>query len=128
MFPEDQYALRAIKAGASGYLTKETPAEELIEAIKILSLGKRYISSQVSSILAEAVSRNSEQMPHEVLSDREFQVFIALAFGKKIRDISEELSIGVKTVHTYRARILSKLKMKSNSDIVTYALRYNLLS
>jgi two-component system, NarL family, invasion response regulator UvrY len=128
MYPEEQYALRAIKAGASGYLTKETPADDLITAVKLISNGGKYISPGISRIMADALTSDSDKMPHELLSDREYQVFRELARGKSIREISEALSIGTKTVHTYRTRILEKLQMKSNSDIVAYAMNNRLIS
>ena len=126
MYPEEHYSLRAIKAGAAAYLTKETTPEELMKAVKTLAHGGKYISSGTSRILADALGDDGDKLPHELLSDREFEVFRALSRGRSIREISETLAISTKTVHTYRARILQKLHMKSNADLITYAMSHQL--
>jgi len=130
-YPEDQYAVRLIRAGAVGYLNKQSAPEQLIDAIEAVSNGKKYISASVASLLAESLSEtNSEeddQPLHEKLSDREFHVFMELALGKPLTNISEELSVSVKTVSTYRARLMEKMKMKSNAELTLYAIRNQLI-
>ena len=130
-YPEDQYAVRLIRAGAVGYLNKQSAPEQLIDAIEAVSNGQKYISASVASLLAESLSDpNSEeddQPLHEKLSDREFHVFMELALGKPLTNISEELSVSVKTVSTYRARLMEKMKMKSNAELTLYAIRNQLI-
>jgi len=130
-YPEDQYAVRLIRAGAVGYLNKQSAPEQLIDAIEAVSNGQKYISASVASLLAESLSDpNSEeddQPLHEKLSDREFHVFMELALGKPLTNISDELSVSVKTVSTYRARLMEKMKMKSNAELTLYAIRNQLI-
>lgn len=127
MYPEDQYALRVIKAGASGYLGKDNIHEDIIKAIRTVLLGKRFITPAVAEKLAQAYGSDQEQTPHEKLSDREFDVFKLLASGKPVSDIAEQLSLSVTTVSTYRARVLDKMNLKSNADLTRYALDNNLI-
>ena len=127
MHPEDQYALRVLKAGASGYLGKESIHEELVQAIQTVLLGKKFITPSIAEKLAEAFDTDTSQQSHELLSDREFDVFKLLAAGKSVSEIASQLSLSVTTVSTYRARIMEKMKMKSNADLTRYALEKNLI-
>jgi len=126
--PEDQYAVRALKAGAAGYLTKESAPDDLIKAIKKVNIGGKYISNSLAEKLALHLERDAQKQPHESLSDREYQVLCMIASGKKVKDIAESLSLSVKTISTYRARILEKMKMKSNADLIHYAIQNRLVS
>ena len=123
MHPEDQYALRSLKAGASGYMTKNTVSDELIPAIKQLLNGKKYISGTVAQKLAENVHIKIKQEPHEILSDREFDVLKRIATGKTISQIAFDLSLSIPTISTYRARIMEKMGMKTNAELTNYAIR-----
>lgn len=125
--PEEQYALRALKAGASGYLSKDTAPDELVKAVRKVLLGKKYISQSIAEKLANTFSSNSALSPHEILSDREFGVMKLLANGKSVSEIAEMLSLSVTTVSTYRARVMIKMNLKSNSDLTRYAIENNLL-
>lgn len=128
MHPADRFAIRAIKAGASGYLTKTTVADELVKAIRTIVVDKKkYISSQVAEQLAQQVDGNCEQALHETLSDREYQILCMIANGKKTNTIAEELSLSIQTVHTYRTRLKQKMNLKSNVDLTLYAIRQNLV-
>ena len=125
--PEDQYALRVLKAGASAYLGKETVHEELIKAIHAARMGKKYITPSIAERLAYAFENDNGQESHEALSDREFDVFKLLAGGKSISGIAEQLTLSITTVSTYRARILEKMQMQSNADMTRYALEKGLI-
>src|SRR5436190_9500689 len=127
MHPEDQYALRVLKAGAAGYLGKDTIHDDLIRAIQTVRLGKRYITLSIAEKLAEAFNADADQMLHEALSDREFDVLKSLASGKSVSEIAEQLSLSVTTVSTYRARIMKKMNMHSNAELTRYALEKNLI-
>lgn len=127
MHPEDQYALRVLKAGASGYLSKESIHDELIKAIHIVLLGKKFITPSIAEKLAEAFDSDAGQQTHESLSDREFDVFKLLAAGKSVSEIAAQLSLSVTTVSTYRARIMEKMSMKSNAELTRYALEKKLI-
>jgi DNA-binding NarL/FixJ family response regulator len=127
MYPEDQYALRVLKAGASGYLGKETVHEELIKAIKTVLLGRKYITPEVAEKLAESFDMDSEKQPHELLSDREFDVFKLLAVGKSVSEIAEQLSLSVTTISTYRSRIMEKMDMRSNAELARYAIEHKII-
>jgi len=122
MHPEEQYAIRVLKAGASGYLTKESAPDELITAIRKISRGRKYITPSLAERLAVEVGTDAEKPLHETLSDREYQVLLLIAAGKTITQIAEEISLSVKTVSSYRARILEKMKMKTNAEIMRYAV------
>ncbi len=126
MYPEDQYATRVLKAGASGYLTKESAADELVRAIEKVLSGGRYVSAALAEKLAFAVGTDSTKMPHETLSDREFQVLRLIANGRPVKDIAAELSLSVKTVSTYRTRLLEKMNLHTNADLIHYAIQYRL--
>jgi len=127
MYDEDQYALRVLKAGASAYLGKDNIHEDIIKAIRTVLLGKKFITPSVAEKLAQALEGDTNQLPHEKLSDREFDVFKLLAGGKAVSDIADQLSLSVTTVSTYRARILEKMNLKSNADLTRYALNNNLI-
>ena len=125
--PEEQYALRALKSGASGYLSKDTAPDELVKAVKKVLLGKKYISQSIAEKLVNTFSSNTDRNPHENLSDREFDVMKLLANGKSVSEIADILSLSVTTVSTYRARVMVKMDMKSNSDLTKYAIEHRLL-
>lgn len=127
MHPEDQYAVRVLKAGASGYVTKESAADELAKALRKVVSGGRYISSTLAEKLAIAVGGDYDKQLHETLSDREFQVMFLIASGKKPAEIADELLLSVKTVSTYRARVLEKMHMANNAELTYYAVKNNLI-
>jgi DNA-binding NarL/FixJ family response regulator len=127
MHPEEQYAVRALKAGASGYLTKESAPEELIVAIRKVSTGRKYVSSALAERLAALLQEDAEVLPHEALSSREYQVMCMIALGKKATEIAKELSLSVKTISTYRSRILEKMKKKNNAELTRYAINNRLV-
>ena len=124
---EEQYALRALRAGASGYLTKESAPDELVVAIRKVSWGGKYISSSLAEKLAFKLEVGREQAPHETLSDREYQVMCRIASGKTVMEIAQELSLSEKTISTYRSRILEKMKMKNNAELTYYAIKNQLV-
>jgi len=128
MYPEDQYALRAIKAGASGYLTKESAPEELIGAIKKVAMGGKYVSSDLAEKLVENLGQNTEKQDHTTLSDREYQVMVMIASGKTVTEIGDELSLSVKTISTNRTRALKKMGMKNNAEFTYYAIKHGLVT
>ncbi len=123
MHPEEQYAVRALKAGASGYLTKASAPEELVTAIRKVAQGGKYISSTLAEILASDLEGDSEKLPHETLSNREYQVLCMISAGKNLTGIAEELCLSIKTIGTYRARILAKMNMKNNAELIHYAFK-----
>jgi len=125
--PEEQYAVRTLRAGASGYLTKESATDELIAAIRKISQGKKYISSSLAEKLAVDLDMDHEKPRHEILSDREYQVMSMIASGKTVKEIADELSLSVQTISTYRSRILEKMKMKNNAEIIYYAVKQGLV-
>lgn len=125
--PEDQYAVRALKGGAAGYMTKESAPEELVEAILKVQRGGKYISPQVAELLAEYVETKTTGEAHKSLSDREFEVFLLLASGKTVGQVAADLNLSVKTVSTYRTRILEKMRMETNAELTRYALDFKLL-
>ncbi len=127
MHPEDQFAVRLLKAGASGYLTKETASAELVVAIRKILTGGKYISGTLAEKLAFDMDRDSEKPLHEALSDREFQVLRMLAVGRTVQQIADELLLSAKTISTYRARILEKLNLKSNAEMIHYAINNRLI-
>ncbi len=125
--PEDQYAVRALSAGASGYIQKTSPPSDLVAAIRTVAKGRRYVSSAVASSLASRVDRLSPKLPHERLSNREFQVMCLISSGKSVGDIARELSLSVKTVSTFRSRILQKLELRHNAEVTRYAILHRLV-
>ena len=128
MYPEEQYAVRVLKAGASGYLTKESAPDELIAAIRKVSTGKRYVTPSLAEKLAFNLQADSDKPLHENLSDREYQVMCMIASGRTVGEIAEKLSLSAKTISTYRARILEKMKMKNNAEITHYAIQNRLVA
>jgi DNA-binding NarL/FixJ family response regulator len=127
MYPEEQFALRALKMGASGYLTKDTVPDELIAAVRKVAQGKKYISSNMTEILAAYLEDDTSHEPHETLSDREYKVMCLIVSGKTLTEIATELSISPSTASTYRLRTLKKMKMKSNAELVQYATANKLI-
>lgn len=128
MYPEGQYAVRAIKAGASGYLTKRSASDELIEAIKRVSQGGIYVTAAIAEKLMFDMKPDTGKPPHELLSDREFQIFCMIASGKTVSTIAEELNLSVKTVSTHRVHILEKMNMKNNAELTNYAIKYQVIN
>jgi DNA-binding NarL/FixJ family response regulator len=126
MHPEEQYAVRALKAGASGYLTKQSAPEQLVNAIRQVASGKKYLSPAVAQQLADAISENTEKSPHERITDREYQVLKLIAAGKTLTQIAESLNLGVATVSTYRARLLEKMGLRSTAELIRYGLEHGL--
>jgi two-component system, NarL family, invasion response regulator UvrY len=127
MHPEEQYAVRALRAGASGYLTKASAPQELIGAIRKVAQGGKYVTASLAEKLADELEVNAEKPPHERLSNREHQVMILLASGKSVSDIADELCLSVKTISTYRARVLSKMSLKKNAELTLYAVHNQLI-
>lgn len=127
MFGEQQFAVRALKAGAAGYLTKERAADELILALRTVLGGRRYVSASLAEQLAAHVALDRDRPPHERLSAREFEVFRRIAAAKGVTEIAEELGLSVKTVSTYRTRILEKMELGSNAELMQYAIRHGLV-
>lgn len=127
MHPENQYAVRALKAGAAGYVTKGSAQEELVKAIRKILRGGEYVSPTLAQKLAFNLEAEAEKPLHETLSDREYQVMLMIASGKTVSQIAEELSLSVKTIGTYRARILEKMKMKTNAELTHYAIKNGLV-
>ena len=125
--PEEQYALRVLKAGASGYLSKDMAPDELVNAVQRVMLGKKYITSSIAEKLASVLDNNNGKLPHESLSDREFSVLKMLAAGKSVSEIAETLFLSVTTVSTYRSRILAKMDLKNNADLTLYAVENKLI-
>jgi DNA-binding NarL/FixJ family response regulator len=127
MYPEEQYALRFFRAGASGYLTKKSAPEELVNAIRTVSKGKKYVSPVLAEKLIGELDITTEKPLHSALSDREFQVLCLMASGKTSGEIAEELFLSVKTISTYRARILEKLRLKNTAELINYAIQNQLV-
>ena len=127
MHPEEQFAIRAMRAGASGYLTKECAGDELVLAVRKALKGEKYISGSLAQILAGELDSDSEKPLHEILSDREYQVMLMIASGKTVGGIAKELCLSVKTISSYRTNILLKTRMKNNSEITHYAIQNKLV-
>ena len=127
MHPEDQYAIRALRAGAAGYLTKEAATESLVEALRKITTGGRFITADLAERLAMELAVDGAGPPHASLSDREFEVLRLIASGLSVGDIADRMALSVKTVSTYRARILEKMRMKNNAELMQYALTNRLL-
>jgi two-component system invasion response regulator UvrY len=126
-YPEEHYAMNLIRQGASGYLNKECDPAEIVEAVRTIALGKRYITRTVAELLAQQLGRKDDVPVHEQLSEREFQVFLKLARGETAGDVAKALSLSVKTVSTYRTRLMEKMGLTSNSDLTYYALKNRLI-
>ncbi len=125
--PEEQYAVQALKAGASGYLTKESAPDELISALKKASEGRKFVSSSLAEKLAHDLERETERPPHETLSVREYEVMRMIASGKTVTQIARELYLSPKTISTYRSRVLEKMRLRNNAELVHYAIKNNLV-
>lgn len=128
IYPEDQYALRCLKAGASGYLTKDTASDELTLAVERILSGKKYVSPNLADKLARHLNEGTPRLPHELLSDREDQVMRYIASGKTAAEIAAELNLSVKTINTYRNRILKKMQIKNSAELIRYAVQNQLLN
>lgn len=127
MHPENQFAVRVLKRGASGYMTKESAADELVGAIKKVLAGGRYVSTSLAEKLATYLAADTPAAPQELLSDREFQVLRLIASGKIVSEIAKELSLSVKTISTYRTRILEKMRLRNNAELMHYAMQHQLV-
>ena len=128
MHLEEQYAIRCLKAGACGYLSKQSASEELVKAIRTVAKGQKYISAQVAQILANHVNVSEETPIHELLSDREFQTLTMIGSGLSVTEIAKKLSLSVKTVSVYRARLLAKMELRHTHDLMNYAIKKNLVN
>jgi DNA-binding NarL/FixJ family response regulator len=126
IYPEDQYAVRLIKAGAAGYLTKGCAPAIVVEAVTQIASGKRYISPVVAEMLANEFDSDSGKLPHETLSDREYQIFLLLAAAKTVSEIADTLALSAKTISTYRSRILEKMHLRNNAELMHYAVEKHL--
>jgi len=127
MHPEEHYAVRALKAGAAGYLTKQSAPEQLVNAIRQVAGGKKYVSAAVAQQLVEALSEGTDKLPHERITDREYQVLVMIASGYPLTQIAESLNLGVATVSTYRARLLEKMGLRSTAELIRYGLENGLV-
>ena len=127
MYPEDQYALRCLKAGAHGYANKAGDPLQLVEAVRTVSMGRKFLTPEVAQMLADSLAQPSPEAPHETLSEREMQTLQKMASGKRLTDIAEELMLSPKTVSVYRARVLEKLQLSNNAELTVYAIRNNLV-
>ena len=127
MYPEDQYALRCLKAGAHGYANKSGDPVQLIAAVQTIVQGRKYLTPEVAQLLADSLAQPTPELPHESLSERELQTLVKIASGKRLSDIAEELMLSPKTVSVYRARVLEKLKLANNAELTVYAIRNRLV-
>lgn len=127
MYPEDQYAVRVLRAGAAGYMTKDSAPDELVTAIRTVARGRKYVSPSVAERLVTELDTDAEKSPHEMLSDREFQILRLIASGRTVGEIANNLFLSVKTVSTYRRRILDKMHLKNNAELTTYAIQNHLV-
>jgi two-component system invasion response regulator UvrY len=127
MHPEERFAVRALKAGVAGYLTKDTKPEEIVKAVRQIISGRKFITQSIAEKLATELDRDLDKLPHELLSDREFQVMRMLAAGQKVREIAVKLSLSIRTVNTYRSRIFDKMKMRTDTELTMYAMEYHLI-
>jgi DNA-binding NarL/FixJ family response regulator len=127
IYPEDQYAVRALRNGASGYLTKEAAPDELVEAIRKAAQGRKYVSVTLAERLALDLESGTEELPHQALSNREYQVMLMLSSGRTVSEIAEELALSVKTISTNRARLLRKMGMRTNAELTYYAVKRHLV-
>jgi DNA-binding NarL/FixJ family response regulator len=127
MYPEEQYAIRALKAGAAGYLTKQSAPEQLVTAIRQVASGKKYVSASLAMELADAIGEDTDRPLHEKLSDREYQTLCMIASGKTLTQIADELNLSVKTISVYRARLLEKMRLRNNAELTHYGLKFGLV-
>ena len=126
-YPETHYATTLLKQGASGYLNKDCDPDDIVKAIRTVYRGRRYITPVVAELLADGLTKDRDRLPHELLSEREFQVFLRLAKGETVGHMADSMALSVKTVSTYRTRVMEKLKLASNSDLTYYALKHGLI-
>jgi DNA-binding NarL/FixJ family response regulator len=126
--PEEQYAVRVLRSGASGYLTKESAPEELVNAVRKVAKGGKYVSAALAEKLLFTLGTDQEKLPHDNLSDREYQALCMIAAGKTVKDIAQDLNLSEKTISTYRSRVLQKMGMKNNAEITHYAFKYGLVN
>jgi DNA-binding NarL/FixJ family response regulator len=127
MYPEDQYAMRALKAGASGYLNKGSDAAQIVAAVRTVSQGRKYVTAETAQMLVDNLTAPAQEDAHQKLSDRELQTLVMIASGKRLSDIAEQLLLSPKTVSVYRARVLEKLSLTNNSELTVYAIRNGLV-
>jgi two-component system, NarL family, invasion response regulator UvrY len=127
MYPEDQYAIRCLKAGAQGYLSKAGDPADIAQAVRTVHAGRKYVTAEVAQMLVDNLSQPEDKALHDALSEREMQTLIKIASGKRLSDIAEELMLSPKTVSVYRARLLEKLKLSNNAELTVYAIRNNLV-
>jgi two-component system, NarL family, invasion response regulator UvrY len=127
MYPEEQFAVRAIRAGANGYLSKDCAPAAVVEAIRKISTGKKYVSASLAEMLANALDSRTDQAPHENLSDREFQVLCKIGAGRTVSQIAQEMALSVKTISTYRSRLLEKMHMTNSAELARYAIMKSLV-
>ena len=127
MYPEDQYALRALKAGAAGYVNKGGDPQLLVQAVRTVAQGRKYVTPEIAQMLVESLTAPEAGAPHERLSDREMQTLVLIASGRRLADIAQELTLSPKTVSVYRARVLEKLGLANNSELTVYAIRNGLV-
>lgn len=127
-FPEERYALSMLRNGADGYLCKDCAREDLLLAIRAVAAGRRYVSPRTAELLADEMTGASQGAPHDALSERELQVFLRLAAGESVSDIADDLHLSVKTISTYRTRLLEKLRVSSNAELASYAIRHGLVA
>ena len=127
MYPEDQYAIRALRAGAYGYVNKGGDTQQIVEAVRMVAQGRKYITPDIAQMLAESLTQPQVEVAHEKLSDRELQTLVLIASGKRLSDIASELTLSPKTVSVYRARVLEKLGLSNNSELTVYAIRNGLV-
>lgn len=128
MYPEDQYAIRVLRSGAAGYMTKDSAPEELVTAIRTVAAGRKYVSPPLAEKLVFNLDDDIKKEPHEMLSDREYQVLCMIASGNTASEIADQLSLSVKTISTYRSRILEKMKLKNNAELTNYAIKNRLIN
>jgi two-component system invasion response regulator UvrY len=127
MYPEDQYAIRALRAGAHGYVNKGGDPQLLVQAVRTVAQGRKYVTPEIAQMLVESLSTPASEHPHEKLSDRELQTLVMIASGKRLSDIATDLVLSPKTVSVYRARVLEKLQLANNSELTVYAIRNGLV-
>jgi two-component system, NarL family, invasion response regulator UvrY len=125
--PEEQFAIRVLKAGAAGYLTKESDPQELVQAVEHVLTGRKFVTAALAQRLATVLGKDSDKPPHELLSNREFEVLRQLATGRSVKEIAGDSALSVKTISTYRTRVLQKLDLQTNADLVRYAMKYSLV-
>jgi DNA-binding NarL/FixJ family response regulator len=127
MYPEDQYAIRAMRAGAYGYVNKGSDARQIVDAVRMVAQGRKYVTPEMAQMLVESLTQPAVEAAHEKLSDRELQTLVLIASGRRLSDIATELSLSPKTVSVYRARVLEKLGLSNNSELTVYAIRNGLV-